>query len=182
MKELECPACGEMIPYDSKYCDMCGAELLECVNCGALGTDNFCAACGKPMVARKTETKPAEKPTKPTKPEETDDRGEERTIGGRRKTMVLKARTGNFVLKPEDGAVIGRQTGTLYSTLLADCDLISRQHGKFVKRGREWCIIDLGSTNGTLVNDVELAPDTPAKIFPGDVVDLGTYIFDVVEQ
>lgn len=182
MKELECPACGEMIPDDSKYCDMCGAELLECINCGALGTDNFCPGCGKPMVARKTTNKPAENPQTPTKPKGTKEPGGETTIGGRRKTLVLKARSGGFVLKPEDGAVIGRQTSTPYSTLLADCDLISRQHGKFMKRGREWYIIDLGSTNGTLVNDVELDPDTPAKIATGDVVDLGTYIFDVVEQ
>ena len=25
---MECPACGEMIPDDSRYCDQCGAELM----------------------------------------------------------------------------------------------------------------------------------------------------------
>lgn len=185
MKEIECPECGEMIPDDSRYCDMCGVELLECVNCGALGTDQFCSECGKPMISRKagsTNTKktPVDKPQKP-KPTGTSEPGGA-TIGGRRKGLVLKARKGNFMLRPEDGAIIGRLTDTPYHSQLADCDLISRRHGKFVKKGRDWYIVDFGSTNGTLVNDVELEPDTPMKFVAGDVIDIGTYLFDVIER
>ena len=53
---------------------------------------------------------------------------------------------------------------------------------QFIKRGRDWYIVDLGSTNGTLVNDLELTPDNPVKLSIGDVVDIGTYIFDVIER
>lgn len=179
MKEIECPSCGELIPEDSKYCDMCGAELLECVNCGALGCDRFCADCGKPMVARRVNVN-ADQVSSTAKTIEAT--GGDKTIGGRRKSLVLKARKGSYILRPEDDAIIGRLKGTPYSDLLADCDLISRTHGKFVRKGRDWYIVDLGSTNGTLVNDEELDTDTPAKLAIGDVVDIGTYIFDVIEQ
>ena len=184
MKEIECPSCGELIPDDSKYCDQCGAELLECVNCGVLGTDDFCSECGKPMVSKgKTERAPdvTIKPREEVK--ETQDDGNT-TIGGRdrgMKNLILKARKGNFILRPEHEAIIGRK-GSPYENLLSDCNLISRRHGKFVKQGRDWYIVDFGSTNGTLVNDLELRPDVPMKFQAGDVVDIGTYIFDVVER
>lgn len=174
MKEIICPVCAELIPCDSKYCDICGVELLECVNCGSLGTDNFCTECGKPMVSRKSECS--------ENVENADALATDKTIGGRCKMPVLKARKGNFIIRPEDEAVIGRQNDTPYFEDLKDCTLISRRHGKFIRRGRDWYIVDLGSTNGTLVNDVELAPDSPVKFSIGDVIDIGTYIFDVIER
>lgn len=198
MKEIECPACGEMIPDDSKYCDMCGVELLECVNCGTLGTDMFCPECGKPMVSRKTvntskksKNDKSDKQIKQKEPVEkcinihpADDFKDDgtTTVGRqRKKNIVLKARKGDYIIQPEHEAIIGRKEGP-YKDMLKGCDLMSRRHGKFVKRGRDWYIVDFGSTNGTLVNDVELAPDTPVKFTAGDVIDIGMSIFDVIEQ
>lgn len=190
MSEIICPGCGESIPDDSKYCDQCGAELLECVGCGALGTGQFCGKCGKPMVARKTDrTVGAQRPVAApitgadtsAKSQPGDGADLHSTCAGRRKSIVLQARKGNFVIEPEDGAVIGRGDGP-YCDRLGACNLISRRHGKFVRRGRGWMIMDFGSTNGTLVNDVELSPDEPVPFSVGDVIDIGTYIFDVVER
>lgn len=187
MKELECPSCGELIPDDSKYCDQCGVELLECVNCGALGTENFCSECGKPMISKgKSGNKSENKPhvtVKPQKEEEILIDIGNTTIGGRNavKNLILKARKGNFILRPENEAIIGRSNSP-YEHLLSDCNLISRKHGKFLKQGRDWYIVDFGSTNGTLVNDVELQPNVPMKFQAGDVIDIGTYIFDVIER
>lgn len=175
MNKIECPGCGELIPDDSLYCDMCGVQLLQCIKCGALGTEQFCAECGKPMVSRNI--------SKSLK--ENFDKDEEtvgdKTVGGRNKNLVLKARKGGFILRPENEAVIGREKSP-YVEYLRDLNLISRRHGKFVKRGCEWYIVDFGSTNGTLVNDVELESNTPMKFVKGDVIDIGTYIFDVIEQ
>ena len=153
----------------------------------------ICQNCGKPMVSRKAGSAMGEKTDTGSKPDYIEEptvtdktiggpASVDKTIGGRRKRTVLKARKGNIILVPEDEAVIGRQKDTDYSELLEDCSLISRRHGKFMKRGRDWYIVDFGSTNGTLVNDVELEPDKPVRFSPGDVVDIGTYIFDVVEQ
>ena len=183
MKEIECPSCGELIPDDSRYCDQCGAELLECVNCGAIGTDDFCAECGKPMVSKGKTANKSDATVKPRKEEDILIDIGNTTIGGRNatKNLILKARKGNFILRPENEAIIGRKDSP-YEQLLVDLNLISRRHGKFVKQGRDWYIVDFGSTNGTLVNDVELQPNVPMKFKAGDVVDIGTYIFDVIER
>lgn len=184
MKEIECPSCGELIPDDSKYCDQCGVELLSCVNCGALGTDDFCPECGKPMVSRNQIQKNPDVTIKPRQDTNEIKNDGQTTVGGpgrSRKNLVLKARKGNFIILPEHEAIIGRKDSP-YEQLLSDCNLISRKHGKFVKQGRDWFIVDFGSTNGTLVNDVELQPGVPMKFREGDVVDIGTYIFDVIER
>lgn len=184
MKEIECPSCGKTILDDSKYCDQCGVGLLECVNCGTLGTDDFCSECGKPMVSRNTTKSKQDATIKPREEVKDNKNDGQTTTGGEgrnRKNLVLKSRKGNFILQPEHEAIIGRNNSP-YQHLLSDCNLISRRHGKFVKQGRDWFIVDFGSTNGTLVNDMELRPDVPMKFQAGDVVDIGTYIFDVIER
>ena len=163
MKELECPACGEKIHDDSLYCDMCGAELLECVACGTLGVDPFCPECGHPMIARKVNAEG------------------QKTTGSRTKRILLKLRNGDVSIIPEDEALIGRKESR-YAELLKDLPLISRRHGKFVLRDGIWHIIDFGSTNGTYINDREVPANTPVKFEKGDKVDIGTYIFDVQEE
>lgn len=192
MKDFECPACGEIIPGDSKYCDMCGVELLECVNCGAIGIDRFCGECGKVMIARGTVSEPnLDKATVSTVPDVEVTQGRQRrnlpnddveVTQGRqhRKNIALQALEGSCILYPEDEAVIGRKDSQ-YEKQLSGLNLISRKHGKFVKQGREWAIVDFGSTNGTLVNDVELEPNVPMKFKIGDIIDIGTYLFKVVK-
>lgn len=174
MKEIECPSCSEMIPEDSLYCDMCGVKLLECINCSTIGCDEFCPECGKPMVSRKIGK------GKTTDGGTTDGEDGFTTVGKRPKKLILKSRNGNVTLQPESEAIIGRNDSP-YASALSDMNLISRRHGKFVKRGRDWYIVDFGSTNGTYVNDREVPPDTPVQFSVGDVVDIGTYLFDVVE-
>lgn len=186
MKEIECPSCGEMIPDDSKYCDMCGVELLECVNCGAVGCGNFCGTCGGAMVSRGNAVRVAEPhrtvssvPVGNSRQETDAAGGDDAHSTGKGRVPRLRWRGGNVVLVPRDGAIIGRKEGE-YAAQLKDFDLISRRHGKFVKQGRAWCLVDLDSTNGCLVNDVELVPHVPTAFKKGDVVDIGTYEFDVV--
>lgn len=175
MKEIECPACGEYIPDDSLYCDICGIKLLECINCGTIGTDDFCPECGKPMVARKTDK------TKTQGVGNKEGRDGFTTVGTPEKNLVLKSQKGNVILQPENEAIIGR-VDSPYAEALSAMSLISRRHGKFVKRGRDWFIVDFGSTNGSYVNDKEVPKNTPVKFSIGDVIDIGTYIFDVIEE
>lgn len=190
MKEIECPHCGKYTPQDSRYCEMCGTELLQCVKCGALGTDPRCGDCGSPMISRKIGQKPpaatsvkpqpdinlpqpdAEIPHQPT----TDDDAHKTGAG---RALRLKLRNGSTTLVVKDQAVIGRAEGE-YVTQLADFKLISRRHGKFVRQGRQWCLVDFGSTNGCFVNDRELRPNEPVPFKKGDMVDIGTYEFDVI--
>ncbi|MGH8500504.1 MAG: FHA domain-containing protein, partial [Methylococcales bacterium] len=48
---------------------------------------------------------------------------------------------------------------------------VSRCHAEIEKRGDEYCLIDLGSSNGTTVNDQKISGETYLK--PGDVILLG---------
>ena len=191
MAELKCPACGESIPSDSKYCDMCGEELLQCVACSTLGTSEElrCPECGKAMVSRRTSQssvvsvdstpKPVEKPIENEPDPHTTGAGVRR----RPKKLVLRYRKGDLKITPSDGAVIGREEGP-YQDLLTPLPgkLVSRRHGRFEWKAGEWYIVDFGSTNGSGVNDVLCDKNVPMRFRRGDVVDIATYLFDVEEE
>lgn len=57
---------------------------------------------------------------------------------------------------------------------------VSRRHAQVVKQAKGYAIIDLGSTNGTFVNDVRVTALTPLKhgdeIRLGDAIDLRFYL------
>jgi transcriptional regulator with GAF, ATPase, and Fis domain len=74
-----------------------------------------------------------------------------------------------FALEPDVQLVIGRAD---------ECDLrvphesMSRRHALLSGRGG-WHLEDLGSSNGTFVDGVQLSPGTPRLIEPGKIVMLG---------
>jgi serine/threonine-protein kinase len=76
---------------------------------------------------------------------------------------------------PESGLVIGRS----HQSIQVDIDLgpydaagagVSRQHARLVRQGADWLIEDLGSLNGTYVNNIKLTPHTPHPLKKGDTV------------
>jgi hypothetical protein len=50
---------------------------------------------------------------------------------------------------------------------------ISRRHAQILADGRGYSIEDLGSENGTFVNDMRLAPNRPHLLRNGDIVQIG---------
>jgi hypothetical protein len=50
---------------------------------------------------------------------------------------------------------------------------VSRLHAVILRQNGEALIMDLSSTNGTRVNDVELAPNRPQPLHDGDEIELG---------
>jgi pSer/pThr/pTyr-binding forkhead associated (FHA) protein len=65
----------------------------------------------------------------------------------------------------------------------ADCELriddtyASNQHARLFGRNGAWYVEDLGSTNGTFVNDQKLA--APAQIQPGDKIRVGQTVMEL---
>jgi len=53
----------------------------------------------------------------------------------------------------------------------------SQQHARLFARNDSWFVEDLGSTNGTFVNDQKLA--APAKLQPGDTVRVGQTLLEL---
>ena len=61
--------------------------------------------------------------------------------------------------------------------LLIDDTYASQQHARLFGKNGSWYVEDLGSTNGTYVNDQKLA--SPAMIQPGDRVRVGTTVLEL---
>jgi hypothetical protein len=82
------------------------------------------------------------------------------------------------VLELSDGATLGRSP--VASVVVAD-PTVSSQHVQ-VQQGRGgsgWLVVDLGSTNGTLLNQQPIAGQ--AWVAPGDVIGLGNVRLRVAE-
>lgn len=75
---------------------------------------------------------------------------------------------------------IGRDSGC--SLCLADDQGVSRRHAKLLVSYDGCYITDLDSTNGTLVNDTFIVPNTPMSLKSGDIVALGTTEYVIVRQ
>ena len=61
--------------------------------------------------------------------------------------------------------------------LRIDDTYISQQHARIFDRGGSWYVEDLGSTNGTFVNDQKLV--APATLTPGDRIRIGQTIVEL---
>lgn len=168
MNLKKCKTCGQIVP-EGNYCDQCGA-----------------------LFATETAQAPAEaNPATPVAPPEPisvypppppADGDEKITDSGSVVATVIrlnqvKGGKARLVLKPD--TIIGRTQGP-YAAQLASMRYISSRHASVAHDGRGWWITDLGSTNGTYVNDDRLEKNVPHQFGPGDIVDLGTMIFEVV--
>ena len=58
-----------------------------------------------------------------------------------------------------------------------DDTYVSQQHARIFAKDGHWYVEDLGSTNGTSVNDQRLA--APARVQPGDRISLGTTVVEL---
>src|SRR5205085_10027328 len=65
---------------------------------------------------------------------------------------------------------VGRQAGVY---LLIDHSSVSRRHAEISYANGQYILHDLGSTNGTYVNDTRMEPGSTSILKPGDQVRLG---------
>jgi hypothetical protein len=63
------------------------------------------------------------------------------------------------------------------NSIVLDDEFASATHAALTYRGRAWYVEDLGSTNGTFVNEQKLA--APAMLQPGDKVRVGQTIMEL---
>lgn len=74
-----------------------------------------------------------------------------------------------------DLLTVGRDSSN--GIVLDQENTVSRRHAQFIKQGDTLCVEDLGSTNGTFVNGMQISSLTPVR--PGDVVQFGACAFRV---
>lgn len=92
--------------------------------------------------------------------------------------------TGSLLLLPQkDDILIGRADPR--GKVVPDIDLamygggtagVSRQHARLLRKGDDWMIEDLSSTNGTFVNDERVSPSQPTPLNSGDSVRCGQLV------
>ena len=78
---------------------------------------------------------------------------------------------GNTYPLEGDEILIGRESN---STLHIDSPGVSRRHARLVFQNNQYLLEDLGSSNGTFVNGVQISKPWPLK--NGDVISLGKMI------
>jgi hypothetical protein len=79
------------------------------------------------------------------------------------------------LLSVQSGAMLGRTEGA--SIVVAD-PTVSGEHARLRQVGSDWVVTDLGSTNGTLLNQGLVQGE--AAVRTGDVLKLGRVEFKVV--
>src|SRR5260370_19732650 len=101
-------------------------------------------------------------------------------------TMPQAQQQGKPLQLPEEEArlrqtkvmTVGREVGAY---LLIDSDSISRRHADITHANRQYMLRDLGSSNGTFVNEARLEPGKAYILKPGDKVRFGKakFVFQV---
>ena len=89
-------------------------------------------------------------------------------------TLVILSgkQSGRKISLPEKELVIGRDEGCFLRLGSSD---VSRRHCALRKTSRGWAVRDLGSQNGTRVNEAVIADET--LLHPGDLLQVGTMKF-----
>lgn len=155
---IRCPSCGASHPYNSLFCDQCGARL---VGSGSLaGTEGIGNAHPEPQ----TPVSPTERPETPTL-----------------LVLALSYEEVELPLPLTRKVVLGRfDPGRKKGP---DVDLaahqayergVSRQHAVLYQSGSRFYVEDLSSRNGTFVNGQRLEPFQAHPVDHGDEIRLGT--------
>jgi hypothetical protein len=94
--------------------------------------------------------------------------------------LIVTGTGARISLPKTEEVLIGRVDP--HTTLAPDVDLgahgggmagVSRSHARLLRYPEGWLLEDLNSTNGTFVNQVQLAPGQPVRIRTGDVIRCG---------
>jgi diguanylate cyclase (GGDEF)-like protein len=75
--------------------------------------------------------------------------------------------------------VVGRSPS---SSVFVDDRSVSKSHAKFILNGNDVLIMDLESTNKTVINQQTVAPLTPVKLVNNDQIKVGNVIFKFLEK
>ncbi len=81
--------------------------------------------------------------------------------------VVAGKTVGQVIVIPPTGATIGRQPP---AEVVLDEPAVSRQHCSIYPRRNGWCVKDLDSQNGTLVNGIPISKEL---LYPGDRIQVG---------
>ncbi len=97
-----------------------------------------------------------------------------RQVMGRLVVRPLPGKSGGQTREvPLDGRDIAIGRSPTCDVMLEDDQLVSRRHALLRFNGAEYTIVDLGSSNGTFLNEEETHEETPLR--DGDLIGIGEY-------
>ena len=157
-----CSNCNHQEPEGAIFCSDCGTKLI--------GEDGLSTARIQATEAIFTTSEPAQKPAAPI------------PVSGAQINLHI-IRTGQIIpLEGRADYTIGRVSDG--QSILPDVDLspfdaytqgVSRLHATFRIRENGYYIEDLGSSNGTRINNNKIPPLVEQTIQHGDVISLGRF-------
>jgi pSer/pThr/pTyr-binding forkhead associated (FHA) protein len=148
---MECGKCKAQIDDDSYFCDQCAVELFRCIGCGQLGSGKRCKHDGKPLVSLRGGEPQQSAPT-PAAGAAALVAGNVALPAASSQKLRLVSADHRVDLRPASGDLLGRAAGP-HAGVLCAFEHVSSRHA-CVRRDANgnWCIEDLGSTNGTFLN------------------------------
>jgi hypothetical protein len=111
--------------------------------------------------------RPVARPTAPTAP---------RRSRSQPREIVVHVPDGRPRVLPLDDEEIRFGRADSCTVRLSD-SYVSEQHARIYPSGGEWLVADMGSTNGTFLNQAKVSQ--PAPIAPGDQVGIGKTVVEV---
>jgi pSer/pThr/pTyr-binding forkhead associated (FHA) protein len=123
-------------------------------------------ARGPTAVRASAAPRPA-RPTAPTGP---------RRSRSQPRELVVHFPDGRPKVLPLDGSEIRFGRNDSCTVRLSD-SYVSEQHARVYQSGDEWLVADMGSTNGTFLNQAKVTQ--PAPIAPGDQLGIGKTVVEV---
>ena len=155
---IQCPLCGRKYPVGALFCPECGVYLLTG---GPPRTEPLPEGAALPIEAATGPEPPA-----PAAPQ----------------SLVLQILTSGrrVVIRPDQDVMLGRLD--VGRGIFPEVDLtpdggleggVSRRHARIFFQEEGFYVEDLGSTNGTYLNGLRLAPYSPHILKEGDELRLG---------
>lgn len=97
-----------------------------------------------------------------------------------KKNIILKSRDGKIIFDiSKEEFTIGKKA-ELVDGVISGNAVVSRSHCKVIKKNNEFCVMDLGSANGTFVDGKKLIPNKPVKIDTGTRIRIANLEFQVI--
>ncbi|MCK9159167.1 MAG: FHA domain-containing protein [Bacteroidaceae bacterium] len=169
-----CPFCKISIDDNSYFCDQCGKELRICPQCLTFGRGKICTKCGTKLMLAKDFN------------QETYNNRPINTIASKAvqpisTTLEGLGNSASLTLNSEKGKyLIGRRAGDWVSVFCKN-GFISGKHAElnFDPAQQTWSIVDLGSTNGTFINEKKLIKGEKTPFKTGDTIRIAFIKFTV---
>lgn len=168
---ITCPACGAENPVESKFCDDCGANLEAQIVAGE-------------EEAIEEEVSMEEIPEEEIGAEEVEEEPPETPTGVAK--LVVEGAGVEFILD-KDVITLGRQSpadGIFPDIDLTDLDkeaYISRRHARILRKDDGFIFEDMGSSNGSFINNVRIAQGVQQFLNEGDTIRLGKTVMTLVK-